>query len=79
MGGYASGYYAYIWSEVLDADSVAWFEANGGLERANGDHFRATVLSRGGSVDAMTLYTDFAGRKPDIRHLLVRRGLQQYP
>ncbi|MCC5873491.1 MAG: M3 family metallopeptidase [Gammaproteobacteria bacterium] len=79
MGGYASGYYAYIWSEVLDADSVAWFEENGGLDRANGDHFRATALSRGGSADAMTLYTDFAGREPDIRHLLERRGLLQEP
>lgn len=75
MGGYASGYYAYIWSEVLDADSVAWFEENGGLDRANGDHFRTTVLSRGGSVDAMSLYSSFAGRDPDIRHLLQRRGL----
>ncbi|MCC5885468.1 MAG: M3 family metallopeptidase [Gammaproteobacteria bacterium] len=79
MGGYASGYYAYIWSEVLDADSVAWFEDTGGLERANGDHFRATVLSRGGSVDAMTLYRSFASREPDIRHLLERRGLLGEP
>lgn len=79
MGGYSSGYYAYIWSEVLDADSVAWFEDNGGLTRANGDHFRATVLSRGGSVDAMTLYRTFTRREPDIRHLLERRGLLQEP
>ena len=75
MGGYAAGYYSYIWSEVLDADSVAWFKEHGGLTRENGDHFRATLLSRGGSKDAMELYLDFAGREPDISHLLDRRGL----
>ncbi|HEU4991937.1 MAG TPA: M3 family metallopeptidase [Luteimonas sp.] len=75
MGGYAAGYYAYIWSEVLDADTVEWIKAHGGLTRANGDHFRATLLSRGGSVDAMQLFRDFAGRDPDIQPLLERRGL----
>ena len=75
MGGYAAGYYAYIWSEVLDADSVEWFKQNGGLTRANGDHFRNTLLSRGGSVDAMKLFHDFAGRDPWIEPLLDRRGL----
>ena len=75
MGGYSAGYYAYIWSEVLDADSVAWIKANGGLTRENGDHFRATLLSKGGSKDAMQLFRDFAGREPDIKPLLVRRGL----
>ena len=64
MGGYSAGYYAYIWSEVLDANSVQWFKNNGGLTRANGDHFRKTLLSRGGSVDAMTLFRDFAGHDP---------------
>ena len=49
MGGYSAGYYSYIWSEVLDADSVEWFKENGGMLRDNGDHFRATLLSRGGS------------------------------
>ncbi len=76
MGGYSAGYYSYIWSEVLDADSVAWFEEQGGLQRALGDHFRATLLSRGGSEDAMQLYQDFAGREPDVDHLLERRGLK---
>ena len=75
MGGYSAGYYAYIWSEVLDADSVEWMKAHGGLTRENGDHFRATLLSRGGSKDALQLFRDFAGRDPDITPLLKRRGL----
>ena len=75
MGGYAAGYYAYIWSEVLDADSVEWFKENGGLKRENGDHFRKTLLSRGGSEDAMQLFKDFRGRDPDVKPLLERRGL----
>ena len=75
MGGYAAGYYAYIWSEVLDADSVEWFKQNGGLTRANGDHFRDTLLSQGGSGDATKIFQDFTGRAPYIEPLLVRRGL----
>lgn len=75
MGGYAAGYYAYIWSEVMDAESVKWFEDNGGLTRKNGDHFRDTLLSRGGSKDAMQLFRDFLGRDPKIQPLLERRGL----
>ena len=75
MGGYSAGYYAYLWSEVLDAESVEWFKENGGLKRANGDHFRKTLLSRGGSVDAMQLFRDFRGRDPQVGPLLVRRGL----
>ena len=75
LGGYSAGYYAYIWSEVLDADSVEWFKENGGLTRKNGDHFRDTLLSRGGSVDAMQLFKDFRGRDPDVKPLLERRGL----
>ena len=75
MGGYAAGYYAYIWSEVLDANTVAWIEENGGLTRANGDRFRATLLSQGGSKDALQLFKDFSGKEPDIRPLLVKRGL----
>ncbi|NOT45503.1 MAG: dipeptidyl carboxypeptidase II, partial [Acidobacteria bacterium] len=72
---YSAGYYSYIWAEVLDADSVEWFKANGGLTRENGDHLRRVVLSRGGSVDAMDQYRAFTGREPDVRPLLVRRGL----
>ena len=79
LGGYAAGYYAYIWSEVLDADSVEWFKENGGLKRENGDHFRDTLLSRGGSEDAMVLFKNFRGRDPDVKPLLERRGLTAAP
>lgn len=77
MGGYSAGYYSYIWSEVLDADGVEWFKENGGMRREAGQHFRDTVLSRGGSVDAMQIYQDFAGRSPDMVHMLRRRGLAE--
>ena len=75
MGGYSAGYYAYIWSEVLDANTQQWFKQNGGLTRANGEHFRKTLLSRGGSVDAMQIFRDFAGHEPQIEPLLEKRGL----
>lgn len=75
MGGYSAGYYSYIWSEVLDADTVEWFKENGGLRRENGDHFRRTLLSRGGSEDAMQLFREFRGRDAEITPLLARRGL----
>ncbi len=75
MGGYSAGYYAYIWSEVLDAESVEWFKENGGLSRKNGDWFRAKLLSRGGSEDAVTAFKQFRGREPQIEPLLTRRGL----
>ncbi|ANY06581.1 M3 family metallopeptidase [Pseudonocardia sp. HH130630-07] len=73
--GYAAAYYSYVWAEVLDADTVAWFGENGGLRRANGDRFRREVLSRGGAVDAMEAYRAFRGRDPEIGPLLERRGL----
>ena len=75
MGGYSAGYYSYIWSEVLDADTVEWFKENGGMLRENGQHFRDTLLSRGGSEEAMTLFRNFAGREPNVEPLLERRGL----
>ena len=75
-GGYSAGYYSYLWSEVLDAHSVDWITAHGGLTRQNGDHFRATLLSRGGSDEAMTLFRNFTGAEPDIKPLLRRRGLE---
>lgn len=73
--GYSAGYYAYVWSEVLDADTVEWFHENGGLTRENGDKFRASLLSRGGSVDGMEAYRSYRGRDPQIEPLLKRRGL----
>jgi peptidyl-dipeptidase Dcp len=75
MGGYSAGYYSYIWSEVLDADTVEWFKENGGMQRANGQYFRESLLSRGGSAEAMTLFRSFRGREPDVAPLLERRGL----
>lgn len=75
MGGYSAGYYAYIWAEVLDANTQKWFRDNGGPNRRNGEHFRKTLLSRGGSVDAMQLFRDFAGHEPQIEPLLEKRGL----
>ena len=74
-GGYSAGYYGYIWSEVLDADTVEWFKNNGGLTRANGDHFRNTLMSRGGSLDSLQMFRNFRGRDADIEPLLRRRGL----
>ena len=74
-GGYSAGYYAYLWSERLDADTVEWFKQNGGLTRKNGDHFRKTLLSRGGTAEAMDLFRNFRGRDPIIEPLLDRRGL----
>ncbi len=74
-GGYSAGYYSYIWSEVLDAETVKWFKEHGGLKRINGDWFRENLLSRGGSEDAMVLFELFRGRKPSIEPLLEKRGL----
>ena len=74
-GGYSAGYYSYLWSEKLDADTVEWFKENGGLLRKNGDHFRKTLLSRGGTADAMQLFRNFRGRDAKIEALLERRGL----
>jgi peptidyl-dipeptidase Dcp len=74
-GGYAAGYYSYIWSEVLDADTVEWFRENGGLTRANGDRFRQGLLARGNTRDPLESYVDFRGRPADIAPLLARRGL----
>ena len=74
-GGYSSGYYGYIWSEVLDADTVDWFKENGGLLRANGEHFKNTLLGRGGSIDSMQMFRNFRGRDSKIEPLLKRRGL----
>jgi peptidyl-dipeptidase Dcp len=74
-GGYSAGYYGYLWAEKLDADTVNWFKENGGLTRKNGDHFRKTLLSRGGTLDAMQMYRNFRGKDAVIQPLLERRGL----
>ena len=74
-GGYSAGYYGYIWSEVLDADTVDWFKENGGLTRKNGEHFRNTLLGRGGSIDSMQMFRNFRGRDSKIEPLLKRCGL----
>ncbi|GAA2968943.1 M3 family metallopeptidase [Microbacterium schleiferi] len=74
-GGYSAGYYSYIWSEVLDADTVEWFRESGGLTRANGDRFRDRLLGVGGSKDPLDAYRDFRGRDAEIAPLLRRRGL----
>jgi len=74
--GYAANYYAYIWSEVMDADGFAWFMENGGLTRANGARLRDIVLSKGGSLPEDELYRELTGRDPAIEPLLVKRGLK---
>jgi len=73
--GYAAGYYAYLWSEMLDQDAFEWFKENGGLTRANGDRFRNMILSRGNTEDLATMYRNFRGRDPEIEPLLKARGL----
>ena len=73
--GYSAGYYSYLWTEMLDRDSRKWFRDNGGLTRANGDHYRATVLSRGGTMDYFKMFENFAGRQPDVTPMLEARGL----
>ena len=73
--GYAAGYYAYAWTEMLDHDAFQWFMDNGGLTRANGQRFRDMVLSRGNTEDYGKLFRDFRGHDPDIHPMLVFRGL----
>jgi peptidyl-dipeptidase Dcp len=73
--GYAAGYYAYAWTEMLDDDAYAWFREHGGLTRANGQHLRDTLLSRGHTEDYAAMYRNFAGRDPSITPMLKQRGL----
>ena len=75
-GGYAAGYYAYLWSEVIDDDAYYWFRENGGMTRANGQRFRELILSRGGTQDAAALYRAFRGRDPKVEPLIEERGLK---
>jgi peptidyl-dipeptidase Dcp len=74
--GYSAGYYAYLWSEMLDDDAYQWFEDHGGLTRANGDRFRKMVLSRGNTEDLEALYAAWLGAKPGIEPMLKYRGLE---
>ena len=74
-GGYAAGYYAYLWTEMLDDDAYAWFRAHGGLTRANGQRFRDMILSRGHTEDYAPMFRAFYGKDPDIGPLLEHRGL----
>jgi len=74
--GYAAGYYAYLWTEMLDDDAYAWFEEHGGLTRENGQRFRDMVLSRGNTIDLATAFRNFRGSDPNIGPMLVNRGLK---
>jgi len=73
--GYAAGYYAYLWCEMLDDDAYQWFEDHGGLTRANGDRFRQMILSRGNTEDLARLYKTWRGAEPSINPMLKVRGL----
>jgi peptidyl-dipeptidase Dcp len=75
-GGYAAGYYAYLWTQMLDDDAFSWFTEHGGLTRANGQRFRDMVLSRGNTEDLGKMFRDFRGHDPDIRPMLENRGLK---
>ena len=75
-GAYASGYYSYLWTEVLDHNIYDWFASHGGLTRQNGQRFREEVLSRGNTAPVGTFFTTFTGlQEPDMSSLLRFRGL----
>ncbi|CEE90731.1 dipeptidyl carboxypeptidase II [Xenorhabdus nematophila str. Anatoliense] len=76
-GGYAAGYYAYLWTEMLADDAFAWFTEHGGLTPENGQRFHDKVLSRGNSKDLEKLYIDWRGKPPSIEHMLKNRGLKE--
>jgi len=73
--GYAAGYYAYLWTEMLDDDAFAWFTEHGGLTRKNGQRFRETILSRGNTEDYAKMFREFRGRDPKLEPMLEHRGL----
>ncbi len=75
-GGYAAGYYAYLWSELLDDDAFYWFKEHGGMTRENGQRFREMILSRGNTMDVAAMYRAFRGRDPIVEPLLIERGLK---
>ncbi len=74
-GGYAAGYYGYLWSQMIDDDAFEWFTEHGGLTRSNGDRFRQMILSRGSSQDFESMYENWRGGPPTIKGLLRDRGL----
>ena len=74
-GGYSGRYYAYAWTRMLGQDAFAWFQANGGLTRANGQRYRDMVLSRGNTLDYADMYRAFAGHDPQIQPYLDYYGL----
>jgi len=74
-GGYAAGYYAYLWAEMLDDDAFEWFQEHGGLTRANGDRLRTMVLSLGNTEDLAKMYEAWLGSAPNIEPMLKYRGL----
>lgn len=74
-GGYSAGYYAYLWTEMLDHDAYSWFDEHGGLSRANGQRFRDMILSRGNTEDYGKMFRDFRGHDPVIEPMLRNRGL----
>lgn len=73
--GYAAGYYAYSWTEMLDHDAFSWFMENGGLTRENGERFRRMILSKGNTEDLSELYRNFRGKDPEMKPMLISRGL----
>jgi len=73
--GYASGYYSYIWTEMLAHDGWNWVEKNGGMTRANGDHIRKSFLGQGHTKDFAQLFRDFTGHDPEVEPMLEARGL----
>jgi peptidyl-dipeptidase Dcp len=74
-GGYSAGYYAYLWTQMLDDDAYQWFDDHGGLTRANGDRFRQMILSRGNTEDLAAMYIAWRGRAPTIDAMMKYRGL----
>lgn len=74
-GGYAAGYYSYKWAEVLDADAFFMFKEKGIFDKNTANSFRTNILSKGGTEDPMTLYTNFRGQEPTIDALLHRDGI----
>ncbi|MGA7615612.1 MAG: M3 family metallopeptidase, partial [Thermoanaerobaculia bacterium] len=78
-GGYSAGYYAYLWSEVIDQDAYYWFKEHGGMTRENGQRFRDMILSKGSTMDAAEMYRAFRGRDAVVEPLLIERGLKEVP